>query len=40
MSEFTILNGLLIKLYTNKNSTNFNSGALEAQKNIHINGIS
>ena len=39
MTEFTLLNGLLIKLYTNKNSTNFNSGALEAQKNIDINGI-
>ena len=38
MSEFTLLNGLLIKLYTNKNSTNFKSGALEAQKNINTNG--
>jgi len=39
MTEFTLLNGLLIKLYTNKNSTIFNSGALEVQKNIDVNGI-
>ena len=39
MTELTLLNGLLIKLYTNKNSINFKSGALEAQKNIDIDGI-
>ena len=34
MSELTLFNGLLIKLYTNKNFSIFKSGVLDAEKSL------
>ena len=39
MSELTLFNGLLIKLYTNKNFSIFKSGVLDAEKSLDISGI-
>jgi hypothetical protein len=39
MSELTILNGLLIKLYSNKNFNTFKYGLMKAQEELDISGI-